>query len=118
MDWVEALAAQFAIRLKREWVDSIVSQLQLQHPDFSSWPEAKVVESIFTSFLFCDLHQAGAKALPPGAKVGRGVVYASTDADMQCTTCLQLATASTRKAISDLAGLRSPICLYVSAWHG
>lgn len=69
-DWTAALAAQFALCLKREWVDDVVGQLRQQNADFGAWEQARVVERIFTAFLFADLNEAGAAALPPQVQVG------------------------------------------------
>ena len=68
MDWGRKLREQYAISVRPEWLDRVLEQLRAAHPDLATWPEAQVVEKIFTAFLFCDLNQAGEPALPPNTK--------------------------------------------------
>ncbi len=71
MDLALRLREQHGISVRTEWLDGVLSQLRAANGDatIASWSEAQVFEHIFTAFLFCDLNQSGAAALPPDAKV-------------------------------------------------
>lgn len=63
------IAEVYGIRMREEWVTATVERMNIQHPDASAWPEGRVLEFIFDSFLTCDLHVAGRRSLPNGVQV-------------------------------------------------